>query len=285
MTRIALATCATLPALHADEASFVQALRAADYDVVPAIWNSPEIDWSCYDLVIIRNTWDYHQQADVFRAWLDYLDEQAVPLINPSALVRWNMDKHYLQALQQAGVRTLPTLFTENDTRPLARILEEAGWQQAVVKPVISASGTYTWAVSADDADTSQQQFAWLNQTLGMMVQPFAPQFQTEGEYSSVFFNGDYSHTILRRAPQDELLVQADGAVVPSQRQIAQARASLDVVQQLTGILPTYARVDAIRDGDDLVLMEVECIEPSLYFGYVDGAAERFVRAIAKAYP
>ena len=44
-----------------------------------------------------------------------------------------------------------------------------------------------------------------------------------------------------------------------------------------------YARVDLVERPGGVVLMELELIEPTLFFGTSDGSSERFARAVRLA--
>ena len=46
-----------------------------------------------------------------------------------------------------------------------------------------------------------------------------------------------------------------------------------------------YARIDVIDTGEGFAVMEVELIEPSLYFNMDDTAAQRFVDVFCRKYP
>lgn len=285
MITIALATFQGEPNLFRDEAPLIHAFDKRGILAIPVIWNRPSIDWSEFDAVIIRNTWDYHQRPEVFLAWLNQLETLNMPVINPPALIRWNMDKRYLQALSK--VRIMPTVFCDDDSAILADILQAQGWEKAVVKPVISASGENTWQLRIDSANEFQHNFEKIVSPLGAMIQPFMPQI-ADGEWSFVFFEGEYSHTVLKVPAENNMFTHEErGArlnlVEPSQPLIEQAQAVIDTAKQLTGIMPSYARVDGILDADDFVLMELECIEPELYFSRCEGASERFVDVILKA--
>lgn len=288
MPSIALATCSDEATLFYDEAPFVDALKNAGFDVFTTIWNSPEIDWQCYDVVLLRNTWDYHHQLAAFRAWLDFLDEKNIRIFNLTPLLRWNMDKSYLQELAGKNIKILPTVFAKGQALQLENVLVEQNWSEAIVKPYISGSGDNTWTITPETAQTSQQKFDWLNNEIGMMIQAIAPQIQNEGEYSLVFFSGRYSHAVLKKPPQDSIFVHEERggtieSIEASPEIITQAEKALKAVEAITGIMPLYARVDGLRDNDNFVLMEMECVEPELYFSRSPGVAERFVTVILEA--
>lgn len=285
MTAIALATCTEEATLFHDEAPLVDALEAKGATVYPVVWNSPEIDWSSYDLVVIRNTWDYHRQISAFRAWLDYLEQHHIAVLNPLPLLRWNIDKQYLDQLAEQGITTLPTVFAKGKDTNLLEVLRQHQWQSAVVKPIISGSGDHTWVITEANAQESQRQFDWLNDQIGMMIQPLASQIQDNGEISLVFFAGEYSHAVCKKPAPDHLLVQEEfggsiDLIQPDKRVIQQGLNIVKKVTDITGFQPIYARVDGFLDDDTFVLMEFECIEPELYFTRVSHAAERFASLI-----
>lgn len=282
MKQFALATFKDEPNLFRDEVPLIPAFEKRNVRAVPVIWNNPAVDWSEFDAVVIRNTWDYHQQPQAFLEWLAQLENLKLPVINPPDLMRWNMDKRYLKAL--SDIRIVPTIFCEDDSANLGRILQEHQWEQAVVKPIISASGENTWQVNLNTTNTFEQDFQAMVSQFGAMIQPFMPQI-AEGEWSFVFFDGDYSHTVLKIPPKNSMFTHEErGAtlqlVEPASTLIEQAKKVIKAAHGITGIRPAYARVDGILDNKDFVLMELECVEPELYFSRCEGAAERFVDVI-----
>ena len=128
--RLALATCDWLPDLDPDDAP----LRAALGEVAePAVWSDPDVDWSAYDVVLIRSIWDYFERHDEFLAWLDRL---AVPTWNPIDTLRWNSEKTYLRELAEAGVPTVPTVWVgRGEEIDIEVVLKHQGWTEAVIKP------------------------------------------------------------------------------------------------------------------------------------------------------
>jgi glutathione synthase/RimK-type ligase-like ATP-grasp enzyme len=285
MPHIALATCYEHANLFEDETPLVAVLEKRGIKVTPAVWNSPEIAWDAYDFIVIRNIWDYHRQPQTFVAWLDYLEAKNLRVCNPLPLLRWNLNKIYLQTISQLAYRIHPTEFLANSSLNLVQALSEKGWHDAVIKPLISASGENTWRIKLEEAAAYQDRFDFIQKHFGAMIQPYAQQIATEGEYSLVFFNGEFSHAVLKRPAPNTLFVHEEhgGSTIPiavSSETIEQTKAIIDLAQQITGTLPLYARVDGYLDSGKFVLMELECIEPELYMLYDDGAGERFAEAI-----
>ena len=101
------------------------------------------------------------------------------------------------------------------------------------------------------------------------------------GDYALFFFSGEYSQAILTSPEAGDFRVQVEhGAdvvsVEPSDELIEVASAVVARVDPQ----PVYVRADFVRGNDDqFLLMELELIEPSLYFRYDAGAAARFAAA------
>ncbi|MEO0477293.1 MAG: hypothetical protein AAF085_15195, partial [Planctomycetota bacterium] len=126
--RVAIATCVTLPEPDPDQDLMLAALRDAGLDTDLAAWDDEAVDWSSYDLAVIRSTWDYHEHLDAFKRWLDRASD-ATMLINPAPIVRWNLHKGYLRELEQAGAPIVPTAFVDaNKPADLSAVLHDRGW-------------------------------------------------------------------------------------------------------------------------------------------------------------
>lgn len=279
--RIAFAISSEFPQLTDDDKLAAVALRANGAVVDPALWDAP-VNWSSYDAVVIRSCWDYHHRLDEFKAWLAELETAGVPVFNPPSVMRWNMDKIYLSELQDEGIALLPSVWLlKNAKAQLAHILQEKGWAQAVMKPVVSAAADNTISVSAQQAADHQATFERLLAAGGVIVQEFAPEVQTHGEWSFLFFNKVYSHAVLKQPKTGDFRVQRNygGTVslgVPEPALIEQTRSILDAVD----VNLLYARVDVIERDGKLLLMELELVEPHLFFEQDPAAASRFADAL-----
>jgi glutathione synthase/RimK-type ligase-like ATP-grasp enzyme len=117
---------------------------------------------------------------------------------------------------------------------------------------------------------------------MDVLVQEFAPGVHA-GEISLVFLNGSYSHSVLKRAAGEEFRVHIEhgGTVesfVPAAAQIEWAEAVVAAAPQPCA----YARVDAVSDPEGLMVMELELLDPELFFKYDAGAANRLIAAITQ---
>lgn len=279
---IAFVTSAAHPALTTDDRLAVAELEKHGSSVAAAIWNDPSVDWASFDSIIVRSTWDYHQRAAEFRAWIDVLAVADAPVWNPPAVLRWNMEKTYLRDLENAGVPIVPTEWIAQGSRPeLGRLLAGRGWTDAVVKPVISAAANRTWRVShATVPDVEAQLAASLNMG-DVMVQPFIPEIQTRGEWSLMFIDGDFSHAVRKIPSSGDFRVQTGfgGRSItdtPANQVIRAAQRVLDAAPSPW----LYARVDGIETDAGFLLLELEMLEPALFFSHTPTGAARFARAV-----
>lgn len=302
--RIALATCAALPALDVDDAALIGALGARGADAEAVVWDDPDADWSAYDLVVIRSTWDYAQRRDEFLAWASRV-EAVTPLANPYPVVRWNTDKHYLHELEQAGVPVVPTIWLEPERHLSSRALHTRfpAHGEFVIKPAISAGSVDTGRYTAIDAGSRglaiQHARRLLEADRTVMAQRYLTSVDTVGERAHVFIAGEYSHSVLKGAMLDgpdvgvegvykeekmSPIVASDSEIEVSRSVIATARRLLTDSADGVEVAPQpflYARVDLVsNDEGDPVLMELEMVEPSLFTALSNGALDRFADAI-----
>ena len=104
------------------------------------------MDWSLTKSTLFRTTWDYFDRWDAFS--LGCIVSKAKPrLFNAAPIVHWNLDKHYLQDLEQQGVKVVPTAFIRRQSfLPLFELMAQRGWSDVVIKPAI---GVPPWTPTA----------------------------------------------------------------------------------------------------------------------------------------
>ncbi len=255
-------------------------------------WRSKKVNWQKFDSVIIRSPWDYQEDANSFISVLEDIEQSNAVLQNSLATVRWNIDKIYLQSLANNKVSIVPTLWQSNFVaEDLNNFFEHFNCQQLVIKPRISANADNTfWLKKTSDQEAiAELEAVFANSDF--MVQPFITSVITEGEFSLFYFNGQYSHAILKTPKADDFRVQEEHGgrlttITPEHGLLTQSENTLAAITKLTGEMPLYARLDFVRTNQEaqdesFALMEAELIEPSLYFNMDDKAAERFANAFA----
>ncbi|MEU1750551.1 ATP-grasp domain-containing protein [Micromonospora arida] len=286
--RVALVTCSDLADLDPDDRLVLTPLAARGVAVQSVVWDNPDVDWSSYDLVVLRSPWDYALRRDEFVSWA-----ATVPtLVNPADVVRWNTDKRYLAELSAAGVPTVPTSWIE----PGESWQLPAQTGEYVLKPAVSAGSQDTGRYDLADPEHRDLAAAHVRRLSEAgrvtMVQPYLRAVDTEGETALLFLAGPeglaFSHAI-RKGPMlsgpdlgPDGLYKAEEITARTARpeQLAVAEQTLAAVPGGTRQL-LYARVDLIPGPDgEPVLVELELTEPSLFIGYADGAPDRLATAI-----
>src|SRR5580692_10572814 len=165
MKKIAFATCMPFPDIDADDLPLIEELARAGYQVVAAPWDDPGVEWNAFVAIVIRSTWNYYTQKEKFGSWLSLLAENKLQVFNPVEILKWNMDKRYLAALQDAGI-PVPELhyFKAGTHADLPELFRITGWQKAVVKPCVSAIAFNTWITTPGQADDTQKLNALLQE-------------------------------------------------------------------------------------------------------------------------
>jgi len=282
--RIAFATSSALSALTPDDQLAAAALARRGVDVLPAVWDDATLNWSDFDLVVLRSMWDYHLKPTQFFRWLDTLEASGARVVNPLDLVRWNADKRYLRDLACAGVPAIPTAWIEpGDRFDLRAHMHTANWDEVILKPVVSAGGHKTLRFSIADSDAANTCMQELLAEGSVMAQEYQPEIVSDGEWSLIFIDGAFSHAVVKRAASGEFRVQAEHggtteAVEAPPALVAQARSILEAVRYDW----LYARVDGVRTPDGFRLMELELLEPGLFFSNRPEATECFAEGILR---
>lgn len=281
MKRIALATSETFASLTDDDRRLIEPLKRFGVSAEPAVWTDPTVLREGFEAVIIRSCWDYHLRLPEFLGWISTLENSGTRIWNPPDMVRWNADKTYLRDLESQGIPIVPTFWPESRVK-LRDKLREVGWNQAVVKPRVSATAHRTRLVSIDSADTEQSLLDQLLEGPGAMVQQFMDAVQTRGEWSLIFFDGQFSHAVIKTPKAGDFRVQHDfgGSETSAEPPAFVVDAAARVIDAVHGV-PLYARVDGVESDGRFLLMELELIEPALFLALSSGAPERFARVIA----
>ncbi len=280
--RVALATCREIPEGDEDAPALVEELSRRRVEAVAAVWDAPETDWSQFDLVVVRSTWDYAERYERFLAWVAALPH----VLNAAPVLRWNTDKRYLAELARAGVPVVPTRFLE----PGDPFDPPGG--RFVVKPAVSAGGRRAAAYVPEEAAAARDHVLRLQaEGRTVMVQPYLEAIDESGETGLVYIGGRFSHafrkgSLLRGGQPPGEALYLEEAIEPRVASPAERAAADRAVASLA--FPAeellYARVDVAPSPDGPLVLEVELTEPSLYLAYGKGAAERLADGIAAAF-
>jgi glutathione synthase/RimK-type ligase-like ATP-grasp enzyme len=282
--RVALITWSGLPEGAESERMLLPHLAAAGVEPHIVDWRATDADFRQFHLVVLRSCWDYHLRGAEFTEWLRRT-ANCVPLLNDVETVLWNRDKFYLGELAAMGIEIAPTVFVNGSGVITKSAWQEIrSWKKSVVKPAVSASAHKTWLFDSA-AVPDENELKVKMEAQPFLIQQFIPAIETHGEISFMYIDGFYSHAVLKRPAQGDFRVQKEHGgsakvVHPEPGVLDQANDIAAGVAQVRDSL--FCRIDGVvRDGK-LVLMELELIEPELFLGLAQGAAERFAKAIVK---
>ncbi|HEX4389051.1 MAG TPA: hypothetical protein VH109_10540 [Steroidobacteraceae bacterium] len=287
---VALVTARAARGLDEDMPPLLAAFAAAGAHAEIVDWDDETVDWSRFDAALLRSAWDYTERLGEFLAWVERAAART-RLLNPVPVVRWNSDKHYLDALADAGVAVVASQFIEpveeDPAAVLARFVAAHEAAEFVVKPAVGAGARDTRRhPRAQPAEMLEHMRPLLRARRAVLVQPYLASVDRDGETALVYIDRAFSHAI-RKGP----LLPAGGNAIqalfapeeitprsPAQDELGVAAAALEALP-FERLL--YARVDLIRDGDGTPrLLELELTEPSLYFAHGRGSAARLVASV-----
>jgi hypothetical protein len=271
-----------------------RAAGPADLVLEHPCWGDPSVDWAAYDLLVLRSPWDYTTRQREFLAWLDRVESLA-PVHNPPAVVRWNLDKHYLAELAEAGVPVIRTAFADSEAEVVATLRSHGG-DPVVVKPSVSAGSRNTGRFAADAPGALDLARTILAEELSVMIQPFARSVDEDGEISLVLFDGRFGHAFRKGA-----MLAAGGGLrggsyrenispaSPTAAQREVARSAELAVRRLCGerfgvTAPLlYARYDLVTlDDGSPALLEAELFEPCFFLHVAPDSARLLAEAVRR---
>ena len=263
------------------------ALDAAQQKWQIVNWDDASIDWTQFSIAVLRSTWDYYARLDEFVAWVDRVSAQTT-LCNPAEIVRWNVDKRYLQEMSEQGIPVMATTFVSQ----LIDITQELIAQDVIIKPVVSAGSNNT-SRHRNDAVAARAQLDHILSNSGVaIVQPYSPTIDSVGETGLVYLGGKFSHAFGKDAVFGEAEQVHNGVHVqevitartanPNEHQLGES--VMKFLINKFGVTPLYARIDMVTNIDGVPeIMEVELTEPSLYLHLDARSPERAASALANA--
>lgn len=267
---------------EADDRPLHAALEGWGARVHTPAWDDPAVDWSAYDVALIRTTWDYHLRRDAFVAWAEAVEARTV-LLNPARVVRWNTHKSYLRDLEARGVPVIPTIWLPAGQPPeVARRLAEAGWSRGFLKPAVGATAHGTLRFEAGALARAEAHAAALVRADEALLQPYLAAVETMGERSAIVIDGVVTHWVRKIPVPGDYRVQDDhGASDVRHAPTPEERALVERTLEALGETLAYARVDWLLDDRGRPLLtELEAVEPSLFLRHGPEAADALADAI-----
>ena|SRR3989338_8148788 len=277
--KIAFVTYAKSPGLTPSDKLLVKPLEMFGHQLFPAPWDNPKIDWREFDVLILRSCWNYHLYVDGFLFWLNNVKQLGLKLWNPYQIVRWNIDKKYLFDLEKKGIEIIPTkLIKKNSSLSLKEIFSQTNWQVIVVKPIVGASAFNIIRIKKSETEDGQKALKLLLQQNDCLIQPLMKEI-FEGEISMIFLGKKFSHAIIKLPREDEFRVQIElgGTEELTNLSPELIKQGQKIINAVEGNL-LYSRVDGIVRDRKFLLMELELVEPHLFFDLHPPSALQFAQ-------
>lgn len=231
------------------------------------IWSDPKVDWSSYTCILIKSPWDYFDRYVEFQKWCQKIIALGIPVFNDLETVLWNADKWYLKDIQEKGLSIVPTVFVRKGEQPqLGKFFEDFGTDRLIVKPTVSGGAKNTIKMHVASWQKEEEMVLdWMSEG-DYMVQPFVEEIENEGEYSYIFFEGKFSHAVLKSPQKGEFRVQHffGGKIQAIQPNAEELQVVQSYIQNFAANT-LYARVDGVWSKGKFLLMELELIEPYLF--------------------
>ena len=288
---VALVTCREALGIDYDMPLLVEATAATGWQVVEACWDDESIDWSQFDAVVIRSTWDYHRRYGEFMRWVEHVASVS-KLFNPADVIVWNTDKHYLAEIARAGLPVVPTTFVEpSDAGPL-----DGDWSttlksllalgDVVVKPTVSAGSNDTER-HREFSIAQRHILELLERGRSVMLQPYLAEVDIQSETGLVYIGGQFSHAFVKgpllanvKNMSGGLYAEEEiGGCQPTPEQLDLGERTMAWLTPRFGPL-LYARIDLLPSLDGPVIIEIELTEPSLYLLLHPPAATTLAQAL-----
>jgi glutathione synthase/RimK-type ligase-like ATP-grasp enzyme len=250
-------------------------------------WREAASQSENFDAMLPLFVWDYFEgNEDAFLAEMAKA-ETKTKLFNRFDVLQWNATKTYLDELERQGAPVIRTLNVERVTeRNVVAAFETLKTDTLVIKPQVGGGAWRQVLYKQGDPFPAKDELP----PEAAMIQAFLPSVKTEGEYSFLYFGGQFSHAVNKRPKDGDYRIQSiyggtEQPYTPTSEERETARQVLDTLE----FTPLYARVDLLRGCDEtLKLIELEMLEPYLYLPFAKGedgdneGAQKLAKALKK---
>ena len=283
--KCALLTIEDLSNFESYDDLLIDPLKLLGWECIFVPWESKSVDWDDFDAVIIRSTWDYQQKENLFFKTLAKISKSKAKLYNSLSVIKWNINKNYLKDLEDKNIPIIPTKFFDVfDYKNVKKCFLSFETNKLIIKPSVSANADDTFILKESLIDHNRVLLLNTFKNKDYLVQPFIENIKIEGEYSLIFFGDVLSHVILKTPKTGDFRVQEEHGGRLQSINLPE-KSLVDFGLKVIKNLPMaclYSRIDVVRDNNQLLLMEVELIEPSLYFNMNSESAIKFAKVFDK---
>jgi hypothetical protein len=246
-------------------------------------WSDPGVDWSSFSFLLVKSTWDYFDYYDEFKVWIAEIRKLGIPVLNSLDTIEWNSSKRYLLEIEDKGFPVISGHILEKGFKvSISDICAKISSDILVIKPLVSGGAKNTLKIVTKDWQNYDSKVQALVDEEAYLVQPFVKEVQEVGEYSLIFFNGKFSHAVLKTPANQDFRVQHyfGGTIDPIQPSLKMLNSCQNLIEHF-GKDTLYARVDGVECDGEFYLMELEMIEPYLFLDISSEALSNYKKAIA----
>ncbi|VEP17853.1 Glutathione synthase/RimK-type ligase, ATP-grasp superfamily [Hyella patelloides LEGE 07179] len=246
-------------------------------------WDNPQFDWEKCKLALFRTTWDYFEKLPKFLDWLNKTSEK-IDFINSRETILWNLNKKYLSDLKNKGISIVPTFFfPKGESVSPQKLFSTVDSEEIVIKPVVSGTAKDTYRLNSNNISALMPTLVDLFREQEMMLQPFQESILNDGEISLIVIGGKCTHAIKKTPKSGDFRVQDDyGGTVSTYFPSDEERRFAEEAINNCGYSVLYGRVDVVRSNQGkLAIMELELIEPELFFRFHTPSARELADLIA----
>ena len=278
-----------------DSSILIDSMKKRGIKAQTVCWDDPSVDWTEPDLCIVKSTSNYILNPQAFVNWAKKV-EKTTSLWNTSKHIEWNSNKWYLRDLKEKNTPIPQSIFVSKKSHESPKeILANSPWEDIVIKPTI-ACGSFGLKRFKTESTEAEQYLGellsegyvqdFLGDTYNMgscdaIIQQFIPEI-ANGEVSMFYFGGEHSHSVIKKAPRGDF--RSHPLWGASVEPITPPKDMRSVCEQMLSVIEAteYARIDLVDTVDGPLLIELELIEPFMFFDMFPDKAEVFVDHIEK---
>lgn len=271
---VAVVTCAKLPNLCETERPLLGAFRDEGLSFEVVAWDDPSYDWSRATCTLVRTPWDYMHRIDEYLAWSERASG-VTDLVNSHGIALWNLHKTYMREMRDAGVPVIASEWFAKgeafDAREVCARIGISETERFTIKPTVGAAARGLRVFAPGEYDAADDYARDLLSREGLICQRFVESVPVDGEVSVMFIGGAdpscVTHAVRKIAKPGDVRVQSDfGGTVHHEELTAEL---IDVSSKAMACAPedvAYGRVDLVAEPEGWSVIEMELVEPELFF-------------------
>ncbi|NVO03151.1 MAG: hypothetical protein HXX09_10680 [Bacteroidetes bacterium] len=190
---------------------------------------------------------------------LKQFEEKKILTINSVKLINYCFEKKYLTEIKDDEVNFIQTRILKSGTN-FEKIKQEYRNGSFIIKPLNGESGNYVFEI---ESISIENYLKMCDQSENLIIQPFRKEVQN-GEYSMLFFREKYCHAIVRTPVNIKKLLPPKFNItkyIPSTKEIEVGNKIFSLFPEKLDIF----RVDFIKAKKEILIMEVESVDPFHY--------------------